>query len=91
MQLDIEEAARRVESAMYEQIADGEVEAEPTNGGTGVEIFRLMAGAEGRGDGTSAMRAAADLADSMWLRLTLKPDGSYYEDEQTAAREPNVQ
>ncbi len=82
---DIEQAAQIIGSAMYQQVPGGEVQVEPTIDGLGVEIVRLMAGTEGRGDGSRAMRAAVNLADEFGVQLLLTPDGSYYEDETAAA------
>lgn len=77
-------AARAIGDAMCAQLPDGEVTVEPANDGKSVLIVKIMAGVEQRGDGTRAMLAATKVADAFNVRLTLSPDGSYYED-QTAA------
>ncbi|RQR65476.1 hypothetical protein DIE18_03220 [Burkholderia sp. Bp9125] len=85
LKADIEQSAQIIGAAMYQQVPGGEVQVEPTIDGLGVEIVRLMAGTEGRGDGSRAMRAAVNLADEFGVQLSLTPDGSYYEDETAAA------
>lgn len=82
---DIEHVAQIIGSAMYQHVPGGEVHVEPTIDGLGVEIVRLIAGTEGRGDGSRAMREAVRLADEFGVQLSLTPDGSYYEDEDAAA------
>ncbi|QUN56109.1 hypothetical protein [Burkholderia cenocepacia] len=75
-------AAEQIGDAMYAQVPDGEVMTDVC--GDCVEIVRLLAGVEGRGDGTRAMQAACETADRLAVPLTLVPDGSYYEDEAEA-------
>ncbi|MFS9669947.1 hypothetical protein, partial [Klebsiella pneumoniae] len=65
---------------MYAMLPGGEVQVEPASDGFGVEIVRIIAGVEGRGDGTRSMLAATALADRLGVCVTLTPDGSYYED-----------
>ena len=75
----IQNAADQIGDAMYAQVPDGEVMTDVRDGY--VEIVRFIAGVEGRGDGTRAMKAACETADRLAVTLTLVPDGSYYEDE----------
>ena len=77
-------AARAIGDAMHAQLPDGEVNVEPAEDGKSVHIVKIMAGVEQRGDGSRAMRAAIKVADAFNVRLTLSPDGSYYEDQPAA-------
>lgn len=82
--VDLDAAAQRIGDAMYALIPDGEVDVVVADDRQSVEIVRLIAGIEGCGDGTRAMKAAIELADTLGVRLTLTPDGSYYDDEKAA-------
>ena len=77
----LENAATQISQAMYQELlADGgEVEVDIFE--NSVEIIKIIAGIEGRGSGTRAMKVACDLADKLNIQLILTPDGSYYEDE----------
>jgi hypothetical protein len=81
---NLERAAQAIEAAMYEQVPGGEVEVVADLQKGSVEIVRLISGAEGSGAGTEAMQLAVALADELRVRLTLTPDGSYYEDVKAA-------
>jgi GNAT superfamily N-acetyltransferase len=85
-QSEIEKAADVIGDAMYTRVPGGEVQVDPAPDGQGVEIVRLIAGIPERGDGTRAMQAAAEVADRLGVRLSLTADGSYFEDQETAAR-----
>lgn len=69
---------------MFAQLSVGEVEVGAAGDGRSVEIVRVLAGEEARGDGARAMRAAIAVADARGVRLTLTPSGSYYDDERAA-------
>ncbi|UVT00186.1 hypothetical protein [Burkholderia glumae] len=83
--LTLEQAATVIGDAMYAMLPGGEVQVEPGSDGFGVEIVRLIAGVEGRGDGTRSMLAATALADQLGVCMMLTPDGSFYEDAAAAA------
>jgi GNAT superfamily N-acetyltransferase len=80
----IENAATEIGDAMYAQVPNGEVMTVSCE--CGVEIVLLMAGIEGRGDGSRAMWAACELADRLGVALVLTPDGGYYENEAAAEK-----
>lgn len=83
--LNLDRVAQMIEAAMYAHVTGGEVEVVVADQGKrAVEIVRLISGAEGSGAGTKAMQAAVALADELHVRLTLTPDGSYYEDVKAA-------
>lgn len=82
--IDVEAAAQIIGDAMYGQLPGGEVEVEAAGDGRSVEIVRIMAGVEARGDGSRAMAAAISVADALGVRLTLTASGSYYDNARTA-------
>jgi len=84
-QTNLEKAASAIGDAMFAMLPGGEVQVEPASDGRSVEIIRVIAGTEGRGDGTRSMLTATALADKLGVCLTLTPDGSYYEDADVAA------
>ncbi|ABO59660.1 hypothetical protein LA345_41020 (plasmid) [Burkholderia vietnamiensis] len=82
--VDLVNAAEVIGAQMYAKLPGGEVVVEPASDGRSVEIVKIMAGTEIRGDGTRAMKVATILADELGITLTLTPDGSYYVDEAAA-------
>jgi hypothetical protein len=85
-QLDFYAAvAREIAEAMFSSMnKSGEVEVQASDSGKSIEIVRLLVGEERAGFGTKAMLSACQLADSRGVPLELTPDGSYYEDEESA-------